>query len=300
MPTVIEKAKEYFGCDNLEGVELENYGKSSWDYPSSHWDSRMVLYDFMTSYIPLAATYSPMTLAVLADSGWYEINWEYAQISTYGRNKGCGWINKKCIVGGVAQFDEFCDLLSPTTESSLCGTAQIGKTSCEIKTWSSNFSSEEQYFSDPFEGGVVAYPDYCPTSKQYSNGDCRLWSDNNIGASYTNITYNLGGLISGNSKCLKVSRGITYDALCAPTECFKNSTGSYVGTRSFMYSDFNRSGFNVMTCWKDESGYTKNFDYQYAPNNSYGFDTISCPDIDNLCYDENPWYDTVSPCFDLT
>ena len=160
LPTVVEKAQEFYGCGSLEGLELENWGLDGVQIPSSHWDNRVVLGDVMIPYVPLGPTYAAFTLAVFADSGWYDINWEYAQESTYGEVKDAiGLIINVLLM--ASQFDEFC-----SEESDLsCGRAQIGKFYCPIENWSS-IPTQEQYFSDSTKGGDTPAADYCPIFKQ--------------------------------------------------------------------------------------------------------------------------------------
>ena len=83
LPTVAAYAKQFFGCDDMPGIELEDYNDRG--NPTSHWDNRILIYDFMISYVPPAAPYSIFTLAVLHDSGWYQIDFKYAQEPSYGR-----------------------------------------------------------------------------------------------------------------------------------------------------------------------------------------------------------------------
>ena len=67
-PRVVEKAREHFNCNTLDGVELENQGSSG--TAGSHWEKRLFDNEYMTgssSYEPIIST---MSLAYLEDSGW--------------------------------------------------------------------------------------------------------------------------------------------------------------------------------------------------------------------------------------
>ena len=55
---VIKKAKKHFNCDLIEGIELENQG-SSGSY-GSHWDSRIMLTDYM-----IAIDYADYVISIL-------------------------------------------------------------------------------------------------------------------------------------------------------------------------------------------------------------------------------------------
>ena len=70
---VLAKGREFFGCDTLNGVELENQPTgSSCQLLGSHWEQRLLRDDLMASTSTSFERYlSPMTLALFADSGWY-------------------------------------------------------------------------------------------------------------------------------------------------------------------------------------------------------------------------------------
>ena len=46
---VIETAKKYFGCNNIEGIELDNKGLTNKGF-SNHWEPRILLGDYMASF----------------------------------------------------------------------------------------------------------------------------------------------------------------------------------------------------------------------------------------------------------
>jgi len=99
LPTVIKYAKKFFQCSNVVGIELEDFGGH--DTAASHWEQRILGYEFMIGYIPPAAPFSVFSFAVLADSGWYKVNWKYASHHPYGREFGCDWIDQKCLGKGA-------------------------------------------------------------------------------------------------------------------------------------------------------------------------------------------------------
>jgi len=68
-PKVLEVSKEHFGCNTIEGMELENQGGSG--SLGAHWERTILHNEYMTaSSINLAAV-SKFTFALLEDSGWY-------------------------------------------------------------------------------------------------------------------------------------------------------------------------------------------------------------------------------------
>ena len=97
-PKVISYAKQYFNCDSITGVELENEGGYD-DYDNSHWEARILLGEYMNSetFTPEQAI-SGFTLALLEDSGWYKVNNYTGGLMRFGKNQGCDFLYKDCEV----------------------------------------------------------------------------------------------------------------------------------------------------------------------------------------------------------
>ena len=68
---VLKVAKKYFNCSDIQGIELENYGGDG--TVGSHWESRILLGDYMNGVIYTEEqVISEFTLALLEDSGFYK------------------------------------------------------------------------------------------------------------------------------------------------------------------------------------------------------------------------------------
>lgn len=155
-PTVVEKAREAFGCSTLAGLELEEYNQP---YPSSHWDERVMLNDYMTSTLGLVGHVSTISLAMLQDSGWYQVNFDMGEHPYVGRNKGCDFIEEKCVNNGVSNDDE---IWCTENLSSACDALGINKAGCSFVTSSEILPAQFQYFSNPYQGGSDPHKDHCP------------------------------------------------------------------------------------------------------------------------------------------
>ena len=95
-PKVVEFAKKYFGCDSIDGVEVENQGTGG--SAGSHWEGRILLGEYMTSEnYEDEVTISEFTLSLLEDSGWYKVNYYTGGLFRFGKNKGCEFLNKYCL-----------------------------------------------------------------------------------------------------------------------------------------------------------------------------------------------------------
>ena len=115
---VVNKARKYFGCDSLKGVELDDFnGKEVQDGNSVHWNERILLGDYMLPELYyLEQVISEITLALLEDLGdWYKVNYYTGGLMRFGKHQGCEFINNDCIkdnqspTGIVTSFrNEFC------------------------------------------------------------------------------------------------------------------------------------------------------------------------------------------------
>jgi leishmanolysin len=60
----------------------------------------------------LHARFSQLSLAVAADSGWYDVDFLDGDEYTYGRNEGCGMFSNRCVRSVIT---EFCNNVGKTT-----------------------------------------------------------------------------------------------------------------------------------------------------------------------------------------
>ena len=146
---VLDKAKEHFGCSTITGIPLDN--------GLSHWDGRIMFEDSMVNLEFPEYIISDITLAALEDTGFYKVNYYSGGIFKFGKNKGCDFLTKDCIINGKASFEEFCTV----EDEPKCSSSRTLKSSCYIQEYSSNLPSAYQYFSDPKKGGLKE-ANYCP------------------------------------------------------------------------------------------------------------------------------------------
>ena len=197
-PKVVETAKKYFGCSTLTGVELENQGGTG--TANGHWESRVMLGDYMIGADYGETVISEITLALFEDSGWYKVNYYTGGLFRYGKNKGCAFLQEKCVQGDteVISGNEFC--LKTTVPFCLSG--RTGRGICYLTTHTS-IPTEYQYFSKPNMGGYE-HADYCPVAyakpdeSYYYASNCRFGKLE----SFPNV---LGQVIGDKSVCMMSS-----------------------------------------------------------------------------------------------
>ena len=231
--------------------------------------------EVMIGYIASAAPFSIFTFAVMQDSGWYNVNWEYASIPPYAKKLGCDWFYKPC-VNDTHSLDD--DLFCIQTKQYGCSVDYVGKSNCEISEWT-NLATHFQYFDNKKLGGVLAYADYCPMFYHYSNGDCRV-------KSAANPVTSLSAEIRPDSKCNMVTDNNGKEfAVCWVSKCLIDSHGNW---SAVMTKIPNKKGTDAtwVTCFGDtDDGKKKTLPYRHQ----YGKLSIICPQFFDMCYDGNPW-----------
>eukprot|EP00957_Ditylum_brightwellii_P035242 2672707-Ditylum_brightwellii.AAC.1 len=105
--------RNHFNCQTLKGAKLENQPTSIDSCSGSHWDERLFFSEIMGPiFSGLTDILSPLTLAVMEDTGWYEVSYEGTHFSPYGHGLGCDFVNEDCIVDDkVPDYGKgvFCD-----------------------------------------------------------------------------------------------------------------------------------------------------------------------------------------------
>ena len=202
---VLEVARKYYNCSEIDGVELEESGGSG--TAGSHWEARILLGEYMNGVVyPEEQVISEFTLALLEDSGYYKANYYTGGLMRYGKNKGCDFVKKRCVnseheINPLFE-NEFYDSIYSTYMDSSCSS---GRQSRAYYAWwiHNDLPEYYRYFTDTRYGGF-APADYCPVAKEYQQenkdayytGHCSLKGSGNYGI---NIIYETGPFIRINS-----------------------------------------------------------------------------------------------------
>ena len=196
---VLDTAKKYFNCDTMKGVALEEYGVNG--TVDSHWDARILLGEYMNSVIyPEEQVISEFTLALLEDLGYYKANYYTGGLLKYGKNKGCNFVNDRCINNGIINQEFLNEFFSniqsgDTFADPSCSSGRQSRTYHRLLRYSKRIPENYQYFTNPYIGGL-ATADYCPVSVEdnheaqaiYHVGHCSEIGSGNYGSqiSYSN------------------------------------------------------------------------------------------------------------------
>ena len=219
----LAKARLHFNCQTLEGIPLENEGGSGSEI--SHWEARYMLGDYMVSSNYLENVISDITLALFEDSGWYEVNYYTGGLFRFGKNEGCQFFEKKCIIDGDVVFpNEFCN----SKKEPKCLNSHLGTGECYIgKYEEGEIPTKYQYFSDEKKGGLYN-AEYCPVADLYatdSKNNSYFENSCNFGDSL-NLFNHYGEVIGNNSICFESSLVPRYSpqpykwrTICYPISC---------------------------------------------------------------------------------
>jgi len=96
------KLRNHFGCSSLQGALMENGGGSS--TAASHFERKVFLYEAMCSGSIGGRRISELSLALLEGSGWYSVDYDYAEPFFFGKGQGCSFVTGT----SCTNFDEFC------------------------------------------------------------------------------------------------------------------------------------------------------------------------------------------------
>ena len=170
-PMLITIAKKYFNCDNIEGIQLEEYGGEI--TAGSHWESRILLGEYMIGEVyPEEQVISEFTLAVLEDLKFYKAKYYTGGLMKYGKNKGCEFLNTKCVVNGKVNPKFKNEFFDKNTKYSIdkipfdpgCSSGRLSRTYHIIYPYPEPIPKHFQYYGNEYFGGIRVMADYCPVS----------------------------------------------------------------------------------------------------------------------------------------
>jgi len=274
-PKVATVARNQFDCHELKGAQLENQPTGEGSCTGDHWDERLFYSEMLSGVIsPTTNILSPLTLALLEDSGWYKANYTKVNNSPWGLGVGCDFISGLCLIGGgdgrdgeLPSYSQgfFCNKASKRG----CSPALSHKMSCTMIDYSlrgGEYMPPEtlQYFAKAEIGGPRE-ADFCPVYGSVYSGlsaaelDCRIKSnEDSIDVIYSEE-------YGENSMCFETSGS---EGRCYRAQC--------------IYEDFNLK-LNVDGTW-----YTCEEDFQQIEvstlNGAFGT-TVTCPRLSQACPD---------------
>ncbi|GLJ40295.1 hypothetical protein SUGI_0828070 [Cryptomeria japonica] len=165
LPRVVMHSRLHYGAFSSEfsGLELEDGGGRG--TAGSHWEKRLLMNEIMTGSVDTRSVVSPMTLALLEDSGWYQANYSMAEQLDWGRHQGADFVSSPCNQWKGAYH---CN----SSHSSGCTYNREAEGYCPIVSYSGELPQWARYFPQPNKGGQSSLADYCTYFVAYSDGSC--------------------------------------------------------------------------------------------------------------------------------
>ena len=105
-PTLLNKIQEHFNCQDISRLLLEDQGSQG--TTGSHLEKFIFGNELMCGSNHFSPRFSKMTLALMKDSGWYEVDFDKADLFEFGKGTGCQIFQKTCNLPG---FQELCPVL---------------------------------------------------------------------------------------------------------------------------------------------------------------------------------------------
>jgi len=193
------RIRTYFGCSRLTGAYLENDGGDG--SAGSHFERRIFFNEYMTASAITDSRITQFSLALLEGTGWYQVDYNMAEPFTYGKNRGCAFLDSSCLTANnKAAFAEFCDV----KDQEGCSWTNRGVTYCPFN---------DPDYMDPFA-------DQCAVPRVYMDLDCENKAHQSANA---DETFGLG------SKCFTGTLNIEVNrpAYCLQSQCELKSSGAY-------------------------------------------------------------------------
>lgn len=211
------RARDFFGCPTLPGVELENQRTSSaCAVVGSHLEQRVFLQNFMAPVTSHHSIISPVEMGIMQDSGWYIANYSAADAlgGEWGVGQGCTFATDKCLglpksapvnVATAGDRPHFCTDYVNVNDNQGCTVDRRAVGACSGVA-GQTVPTEFSYFTDPSVGSISPIQtDYCPYIKAFSNRICSDTSENTATAAEFGRVYGADSLCA-TSTLLKAGR----------------------------------------------------------------------------------------------
>ena len=180
-PNVQKEVRRHFGCQDLEGAELENQGGEG--TALTHWEKRLFENEAMTGTYTQHPVFSRITLALMEDTGWYRVNYDMAEDLDWGKDLGCLFVKNNCRAWIADRIEQklhtapFCATLKQSPLHMRCTHSKLSLALCNLVKYSSKLPRDFQYFDKlghlPVKdistyGGAVELADFCPFYQKFT------------------------------------------------------------------------------------------------------------------------------------
>jgi len=160
-PAVASRAAEHFGAPGLGGFPLQLSNDSiltKGSFPSDiHWLTSAAVREIMAGSITVDSVYSDITLALLADSGWYRVNHSMAGWWPWGKGQGQQFAELHCAEWPAGPYN------CREVGSQGCSYDHTAKGVCSQVSWTTLDAAWSLGSAAPFK---------CPVVQPTTGGSC--------------------------------------------------------------------------------------------------------------------------------
>ncbi|KAL4453890.1 hypothetical protein ABPG74_003773 [Tetrahymena malaccensis] len=253
-PNVQATARKYYGCQTIQGMQLENQGGSG--SINSHWERTVIRSEIMTaSALTEGLNLTFFTVALLKDTGyWDDVNENLTDPIYWGRNKGCDFFQNAC--QSQTQYEEF---------------TAANKKSCSFWGDGQGIGSN----SDPFGDG-------CNVVQIYSNRLCDDIANQSYQTNPPSFNADTQNDFSYNSKCFTSNVYSPTAQYSYQDENFRCHQFQCTPDKTQLTITFSQMPNTQIVCGTSDQGNSKNVVY-----NGQTLGQVTCPtNIQRLCDDQ--------------
>ena len=295
-PKVLETAKKYFNCNDIEGVPLEEIPDIGTF--GSHWEERVLLGELMGGSIySEEQVISEFTLALLEDLGYYKATYYTGGLMQFGKNKGCEFLYSRCVINGKVNQKFKNEFFEKSVDDHIsfdpaCTSGRQSRAYHHFSLYFYPIPEEYQYYNTTNIGGRK-FTNYCPVSIEgiyeflyfYYAGHCSELGSENYGYHTPiynpneNITYNRSGDIAEYSE-----ENFSENSFCVLSSLINNKYES----QKYL-SNITRAICHKMHCSDRSSTIQINNNYIVCPREGGKIKAINyegyllCPDYYLIC-----------------
>ncbi|ESN92826.1 hypothetical protein HELRODRAFT_69677, partial [Helobdella robusta] len=293
-PSVLREVRQHFNCSSLEGAELENQGPAGTSF--THWEKRVFENELMTGTYTQNLVISRITLALLDDTGWYQVNYQMAGELKWGKNLGCDFAKSSCSQWILNKMNKnesihpFCNHLKTnviktecTEDLSSVGVCNLIKHKHQLPPVYRNILNLTDNEMDMSHyGGSVPLADYCPYVQEFN------WKENEKTVRGSKC------FVDSNNPSLEMN--LLLETYGKESICIEHSTQWTVEYCSSIHSVDNwGSGCYQYVCFQNNLGLILNNILHWCHNakdvirvttsTSFWFHkgSLVCPDISKIC-----------------
>ncbi|XP_046331043.1 leishmanolysin-like peptidase [Haliotis rufescens] len=295
-PKVTKEVRRHFNCSTLEGAELEDQGIDG--TALTHWEKRVFENEAMTGAYTQNSVISRITLAMMEDTGWYQVKYENAGNFEWGKNLGCDFVQKSCYewIEIKQQRHEsiypYCEQVRRGELWTDCSNNRHSVALCNLVEYKAALEPRYQYFSylkgvatqevKRF-GGSVKLADYCPYLQEFSwtssdrslrGSSCRA-SQNNVGPE-SNF---FGEKYGNDSKCFNHADRWYLQ------RCYSMDSPQHSGSGCYQFHCSSDNGLIVQVAKKSYRCYHQGqvLNVEFVSDNYLHKGSIVCPTCQHVC-----------------